>query len=227
MRSSRGWSSAGLLLTVLLVQGACGGGAGEGAAPATGTSGLLELAPGDCAGPAASGSWFRMVQPGGTPDAGPYVENGDSPCPDKTVTTLAPGTDGGLRVGEYQPQPDPPFGDGGASRAAAVIQPATFFAVPFGISTNSTDPQTRRKVPAPTLSTEDGRVRLDLSALSVSWNGQHFNQGAPKPGGKGGASGTLDEATGRYSIDWTSAIVGGPFNGFVGVWHFEGTFRTS
>jgi hypothetical protein len=60
----------------------------------------------------------------------------------------------------------------------------------------------------------------------VSWNGQQFNQGAPKPGGGGQASGTYDKATGRYTLDWTSAIKGGPFDGFIGVWHLEGIYRT-
>jgi hypothetical protein len=168
-----------------------------------------------------------MVQPGGSPGSGPYVANGDSPCTDKALTPLAPGTEGGLRVGGYQPQPDPPFGTGGASLAAAVIKPVSFFAVPFGISTNPTDPQTGRKVPVPSITIVGKKLTADLSAVSVSWNGQHFNQGAPKPGGDGDAVGTYDGATGRYALDWTSVIKGGPFNGFIGVWHFEGAFRAS
>src|SRR5205823_3087518 len=76
-------------------------------------SGMLQLAAGSCTASPPTGSWFRMVQPGGTPDKGPYVDNGDSPCPDKAVTPLSPGTDGGLRVGDYQPQPNPPFAQDG------------------------------------------------------------------------------------------------------------------
>src|SRR5207253_6539781 len=130
-------------------------------------------------------------------------------------------TDGGLRVGDYQPQPNPPFAQDGASRSAAVIQPIAFFAVPFGLSTNPTDPQTGRKVPSPTLKVDGSELTADLSALSVSWNGQYFNQGA------GRATGTIDTGSGRYRLDWTSPIKGGPFNGFTGVWHFEGSFKGS
>ena len=217
------------LVLVAVALAGCGGDdePDESASAGDRRTGVLEVDAGACTGDEPTGSWFRMVQPGGTPEDGPYVDNGDSSCADKTVTPLSPGTDGGLRIGDYQPQPEPPFGDGGASRSAAVIEPAAFFAVPFGISTNATDPQTGRKVPAPTLSVDGDDVRADLSALSVSWNGQHFNQGAPKPGGEGSATGTFDESTGRYTLDWTSLIEGGPFNGFVGVWHFEGMFRTS
>jgi len=108
-----------------------------------------------------------------------------------------------------------------------VIKPAAFFAVPFGISSNPTDPQTGRKVPAPSLTISGSTLRADFSALSVGWNGQFFNQGAPKPGAKGDATGTFDPSTKHYSVDWTSAIKGGPFNGFTGVWHLEGTFRAT
>ena len=217
-----------------LALGACGGGgsasegASEDATNADSPKGVLEVEAGACTGPAPTGSWFRMIQPGGKPGSGPFVTNGDSSCTDKGVTPLSAGTDGGLRVGDYQPQPDPPFGDGGASKSAAVIAPATFFAVPFGMSTNPTDPQTGEKVPAPSVTIDGSKLRANLSAVSVSWNGQHFNQGAPKPGAKTGeATGTFDEATHRYTLEWTSLIKGGPFNGFTGVWHLEGTFRST
>jgi hypothetical protein len=37
-------------------------------------------------------------------------------------------------------------------------------------------------------------------------------------------SGTYNAKTGAYTIDWSSQIIGGPFDGFTGVWHLEGTF---
>lgn len=187
--------------------------------------GLFRFTPGTCDGGTIGGSWFRMVQPGGTVEAGPYVQNGDSTCPDQGVTVLKPGADGGLKAGSYQPQPDPPFTAEGGSAAVSVIEPQGFFAVAFGISTNQTDPQTGKSVPAPRIAANGGTLTGDLSAFSASWNGQHFNQGAPKPGAEGEATGTYDEATKAYTLDWTSLIEGGPFNGFTGVWHFEGTFE--
>lgn len=39
------------------------------------------------------------------------------------------------------------------------------------------------------------------------------------------ATGTYDEKTGRLVLEWTSLIEGGPFGGFTGKWHLEGTFK--
>jgi hypothetical protein len=168
-----------------------------------------------------------MVQPGGTATAGPYVSNPDSTCPDQTTTPLSPGGDGGLRTGVFQAQSEPAFGTDGGSKSGAVITPQAFFAVVFGASTNARDPQTGATLTAPTVTRSGSTLQGDLRAFSVSWNQQHFNQGAPKPGGSAadGAKGTFDEATGAYSLDWTSRIEGGPFNGFTGVWHLEGKFE--
>jgi len=38
-------------------------------------------------------------------------------------------------------------------------------------------------------------------------------------------SGTYDSKTKKFVLEWASQIVGGPFNDFTGVWHFEGTFE--
>lgn len=42
-----------------------------------------------------------------------------------------------------------------------------------------------------------------------------------------GATGTYDPKTGRFVLQWTSLIVGGPFNGFTGLWHLAGVFQPS
>jgi hypothetical protein len=41
------------------------------------------------------------------------------------------------------------------------------------------------------------------------------------------ATGTLDLKTDRFVLQWTSLIVGGPFNGFTGLWHLEGVYQPS
>lgn len=201
------------------------GTAGSGSVPLVG---LFEVAAGGCAAGQPTGSWFRMVTPGGTPAKGPYVANPDSPCKDKQVTTLSAGKDGGLRTGGYQSQPNPAFTAGGSSTATSVLAPVGFFAVGFGVSTNRTDPQTGASTPVPSARRTGSTLTADLSAWSVSWNGQHFNQGAPKPGAGGSsATGTFDATTGAYTLDWSSRIKGGPFNGFTGIWHLSGRFRTT
>lgn len=190
----------------------------SGAAPAQGAAprsdptltGVFALTAGSCSGGgAATGSYFRMSQPGGG-----YISNSSSPCGDKTYTALAPGSDGGLSTAGYQP---------GTSR---ITQPQNFYGSAFTVSTNPTDPQTGDRVPVPSISDTGGSLSGNLSAFSVSWNGNNFNQGAPRPGASGaGPGGTYDSSTGAYTLTWTSTIQGGPFNGFTGEWHLAGTFR--
>lgn len=194
-------------------------------------SGVFKIDPGECAGSAITkGSSFRMIQVNGKLDQGPFVVNGDSACGDKTYTPLLPGADGGLVTNNFQPNPEPPFDSTGNGAAASLTQPQTWFAVKFSLSTNKRDPQTELDVPAPSLTLEGGSLRGDLRAFSAAWNGQFFNQGAPKPDGSlpgntRAPGGTYDSSTKRFKLDWSSQIVGGPFNNFTGVWHLEGVFE--
>ena len=193
--------------------------------------GTFQIEAADCSTADVTGSYFRMVSAGGTPDAGPFLPNGDSTCADPSFTSLAPGTDGGLRTGEYQPQPDPPFDEAGNGLADAIVQPATFFALNFAVSTNETDPQSGDAVPAPKIVvSKKGGLSGKLQAISVAYGGQEFNQGAPKPdgsatGGTSAPTGTYDKKSGAFTIEWTSQISGGSFDGFTGVWHLEGVFE--
>ncbi|MGI8792547.1 MAG: hypothetical protein ACR2H3_05135 [Acidimicrobiales bacterium] len=221
-----------VVVVIALLAGACASSGYDGSGrEASGLSGLLAVAAGECAEAGVSaGSWFRMAQPGGDAASGPFVANGDSTCGDNTWTPMTPGSDAGLRLGEFQPQAEPPFDDGGNALSGAIVAPVKFFAVDFGLATNETDPQTGSATVAPAIANDGGALSGDLSAVAASWNGQHFNQGSPKPGGESGGAtpaltGTYDDATGAYSLDWTSLIKGGPFDGFTGVWHLEGVLR--
>lgn len=250
-----------LLLALTTV--ACGGGDNGGDAASGDREeliGLFRLTPGAVAGSEITGTWFRMLQPGGNKKSGPYMVNADSPADGGQATLLAPGTSGGLRTGGYQSQPVPAFDGGGHSLADAITTPTKFFGVKFSISTNETDLQTKTKVAPPTVFIKDGKLTADLSSWAASWNNQNFNQGAPKPvlstqaqapGQEqaqrawdwvsqkwleaaprstvtgGGATGTYDAETKRFVLEWTSHIEGGPFNGFTGLWHLEGTFEPS
>ncbi|NMD56306.1 MULTISPECIES: hypothetical protein [Tsukamurella] len=154
-----------------------------------------------------SGSYFRMILPSGT-TSGPFLANGNSTNADKTITPLS----GSLTSGSYQGQ---------------VTSARTFFGSDFVTSTKATDPQTGSKTSVPTITRNGSSLSGDLSAFGVAWNGQVFNQGAPKPGG--GLPGKTSRITGSingssYSITWTSQIVGGPFNNFTGLWHLTGTY---
>ena len=137
-----------------------------------------------------TGSYFRMLQPGGTLEAGPFIPNADSACVDTTYSGLTAGTDGGLVTGAYQAAPDPAFDATGNGLADAIFAPVTFFAVAFA---GATDPAEAM----PTLTATDGALTGDLSAFTAYYGDASFNQGAPKPDGSGEAPvGTIDPETG-------------------------------
>lgn len=203
-----------MLVLAVVALAACSSSSGKTTSGSSGSNalvGVFGMNAGACDGATPSGSYFRMVQPDGTPAAGPFVSNPDSTCSDQTITPLHGGGDGGLKTGSFQ---------------TAVIQPQAFFGVPFDVSTNEKDPQTGASVKPPSITHTGNVLQGDLGAIAVSWNQQHFNQGAPKPGGPAsdGPKGTYDEKTHTYTLEWTSRIEGGPFNGFTGMWHLEGTF---
>lgn len=182
--------------------------------------GLFSIDPAVCTdGPVTAGSYFQMVQPGGTPESGPFIPNADSLCTaDPTFSALTPGTEGGLLAGSWQQAPNPAFDAAGNGLAAAIFAPVKFFAVDFA---GATDPN--EAVPA--ILATNGVLTGDLSAFTAYYGAGTFNQGAPKPDGSGQApTGTIDAATGAYTLEWTSLIVGGSFDGFTGVWHLEGIF---
>jgi hypothetical protein len=200
------------------------------AAPAAATRlvGALQLTPGSCAGGKATGTYFRMILPSGGTN-GPYMSNSDSRCSDQSFTPLSPGSDGGLRVGSYQPSSTPRFDSSGDARARRITAPAPFYGTSFATSTTSVDPQTKKAVPAPSLSLSGNSLSADLRSFAVTWNNQDFNQGAPKPDGSTPgntrrATGTYNAATGAFTLNWASQVVGGPFDKFTGSWHFEGRF---
>jgi hypothetical protein len=193
--------------------------------------GTFTVTAGSCSGGSVSGSYFRMILQGGNAN-GPYLSNSDSSCSDQSYTPMSPGTDGGLQTGVYQPQPSPPFDSNGNSLAGRIIAPANFYGVRYGASTQSVDPQTGLTVPPPQITANGSSLSGSLQAVSVSWNNQYFNQGSPKPDGTDPGNttpvaGTYDPSTGDYTLQWTSQVVGGPFNGFSGLWHLTGRFVAS
>jgi hypothetical protein len=191
--------------------------------------GVFKLDPTSCKGGPVTGTYFRMIQPGGGQN-GPWVENNDSACADKSYTDLAPGKEGGLSTMGHQPNPDPAFDATGSGTNDRITQPKGFYGTKFSTSTNPKDPQTGGNAPVPTITNDNGKLSGNLSAFAAAWNGQHFNQGSPKPdnstpGLTSGPSGSYDPGTKHFVLEWTSTIVGGAFNNFTGRWRFEGTFQ--
>ncbi|MFQ6019311.1 MAG: hypothetical protein ACE5KW_00980 [Dehalococcoidia bacterium] len=136
------------------------------------------------------------------------------------------------------------FDETGGCLADRIIQPVAFFGINFSINTgdpDNNDAQTGDPVPAPSITVDaDGNLSGDITAWGACWNKNHFNQGSPKPDGciasgagvqdpncgfTSGPTGTLDADTNEYTLEWSSLIVGGPFDGNTGFWHLEGTFE--
>ena len=227
-------TTLGLLALLALVTVAAGlGAARAGASHRSGgvqsLVGVFKLTKGTFAGGAAHGSYFRMVYPGGTIKSGKFFRNPDSTSSDKTYTLVSPGTAGGLSTAALQPGPKVAFDAKGDSRAGAIIAPAKFNAIAFGLSTLARDPKGGPTIPAPSIQVTNGKLSGQVESVFASWNKLYFNQGSPKPGGAkpgltSAVTGTYDKQTGAFVLTWASAVVGGPFNGFTGYWHLQGTF---
>jgi hypothetical protein len=232
--AARSWVTAALLasatgLTVCVAQVVPA--SASPAAASTSLTGTLYLTAGSCAHGSISGSFIQMILPSGS-ESGPYMSNSDSSCSNQAYTLLAPGSEGGLRFGAYQPLPSPPFDSAGNAQARSISAPAQYEGTAFATSTNPVDPQTHARVPAPSLTVHGDTVSANLSSFSVSWNNQYFNQGSPKPDGSDPgitrpATGTYDASTGAMTLSWTSEVVGGPFDKFTGSWHMVGRFVSS
>jgi hypothetical protein len=194
--------------------------------------GVFRLTAGSCATTTPTGTYFRMIYPGGSLTAGKYFDNPDSTCADKSYTLATPGTAGGLITGKYQPNPVPAFSASGGALANTIVEPQSFAAINFSIATNPKDPETGVAIPPPTIKVKNGKLSGQIQAWSAAWNKLYFNQGSPKPGGTSPGltepvAGTYNARTNAFVLTWASAVVGGPFNGFTGYWHLQGRFTPS
>lgn len=184
-------------------------------------NGTFRLQSGSFSGGKGHGTYFRMIYPGGKK----YFPNPDSKAADKTFILGVAGRDGGLETGVYQSHPNPPFDGKGNARANRIIKPGSFSGIRFSVATLKVDPQTKKSVAATSASVSGTKLTVRIPGYTAEWNGQFFNQGAPKPDGSGSvATGTYNATTKRFVLQWTSPVKGGAFNGFTGLWHFEGTF---
>jgi hypothetical protein len=184
-------------------------------------NGTFRLTAGSYSAGKGHGTYFRMIYPGGKK----YFPNPDSKAKDKTFILGVPGTDGGLATGRFQPGPSPSFDAKGNARANKIIKPGTFTAIRFSVATLKKDPQSKKTAAVTSARVSGSRLTVNVPGYTAEWNGQYFNQGAPKPDGSGSpATGTYNAKTRRFVLTWTSKVSGGAFSGFTGYWHLEGTF---
>jgi hypothetical protein len=82
--------------------------------------------------------------------------------------------------------------------------------------------------PKPVRSTQAKSPGQQEAHEAWDWVSKRWLNSVPKATVTGaGATGTFDPKTGRFVLEWTSYIVGGPFNGFTGLWHLQGVYRPS
>lgn len=82
--------------------------------------------------------------------------------------------------------------------------------------------------PKPVLNTGAKAAGQEEVERTWDWVAQKWLESAPKSTLKGkGATGTYDPDTKAFTLEWTSYIEGGPFNGFTGLWHLEGVYEPS
>lgn len=230
MRTSSGRTAIGIACTVLLFTAAgCGGDddtTTTTAPPVTVADdtfqgdlvGTFAIDPGLCSDFLFLGSAVRFVLPGDSPETGPFIDNPDSPCDDQTFTALVPGSDGGLRTATFQEAPDPAFDEDGNGLASAIIAPVPVAGSLLGAAT---DPD----LTLPSITSTEGILSGDLSALTAYYRGASAPLGAPQPDGSGdGVTGLIHLVRGRFLLEWTSVVEGGPFDGYTAIWHLEGTF---
>ena len=199
-------------------------GAPSQAAGSKALNGTFRLTPGSYADGKPHGTWFRMIISGSAAKKA-YLPNPDSKAKDRSYTLGRPGSDGGLATGRFQPSPDPAFDGKGNAVVSKIIKPQPFTAINFSVATLKKDPQSKQTVAVTSASVSGRRLTLRVPGFTAEWNKQYFNQGAPKPDGTGAAAtGTYNAKTRHFVVTWTSKISGGPFNGYSGFWHLEGTF---
>ena len=165
--------------------------------------GTFALSPGRYSRGKASGTYFRMIFPGGRG----YFRNPDSSARDKSYTLLRAGTAGGLATGRFQPAPRPAFTSSGDARAALIIRPTRFANIKFGLATQARDPQSGRSVPPPRITAVGRRLSGQVHALTAAWNKLYFNQGSPKPGSSRPlVTGSYNPRTRAFTLVWRSRI---------------------
>ena len=96
----------------------------------------------------------------------------------------------------------------------------------WGVTWNNQD--FNQGAPKPVSNTGAKAPGQQTAAKVWDWVAGHYLDAAPAATITGkSATGTYDPKTKAFTLEWTSPIVGGPFNGFTGFWHLEGTFEPS
>ncbi len=217
--------------------------------------GLVTLTPGSAHGSQLSGTWFRMEQIGkpvtyminanSAADGGratllapgtsgglrlggyqsqptpAFAPNGNSLAGAITKPTKFFGVDFSISTNPIDPQ-----------TKTAVAPPTAYVKdgkltvdlSSWGVTWNNQ--VFNQGAPKPVTSTGAKAIGQEKAEKVWDWVAGKYLEKAPAATITGqDATGTYDPKTGRFVLEWTSLIVGGPFNQFTGLWHLEGVFK--
>jgi hypothetical protein len=194
-------------------------------------AGLFTLTAGACttADARPTGSYLIVISAA----ANKAVKNPKSGCANHDYTLLKPGTDGGLAVGRFQPQPSPAFDAKRDSTAVRIFAPVDFGPFAVGFATTPRDEQDAPggapAYPVPAATVSGTTLNVDLRSLVVTYAGppsstckSSFGLGCWELGSKS-ASGNYDATTRHFVIDWFAGQSFTPKGDSVEV-HLEGSF---
>jgi hypothetical protein len=161
------------------------------------------------------------------------VANPAGGCANRYYTPLSAGTEKGIEVGQFQEDPTPTFDAHGNSLADAVIKPASFLGVHFGMATNPDDVQDAPSGPVaftpPTATVQGTKLTIDLRSLNITYGGAPGSSCENDAGygcwnlGSKVATGSYDSKSHQYEVQW---FVGETFTplGDSMIIRFKGTF---
>jgi len=197
--------------------------------------GTFRISAGRCHGKdrPPSGSYLVVA----AASSGQDVANPEGGCDNPAYTPLAPGTDGGVVTGTFQPNPVPTFGPDRNSHAARIVAPVSFQGFKLGMATTAADAQHGPGGPAtmtaPSATIDGhGHLHLDLRSLDISYGGAPASTCAQSLAGgcwdlgSGAVTGTYDAATGAFTAEWFVGESFTPLGDSLRV-YLEGTFVPS
>jgi hypothetical protein len=197
-------------------------------------AGTFRLDAGRCAlaNAAPTGSYLVVLNAGG----GKSVTNPGGGCVNPNYTPLTPGRDGGVVLGDFQPNAQPTFDEQRNSLSDRIINPVAFGPYKLGMATDAHDEQNAPGgTPAfrpPSAERQGRQLHADLRSITITYGGPAGTTCSTAVGvgcwnlGSRSAVGTYDPATKHFAVEWQLGETFTPAGDSLIV-HLEGTFIPS
>jgi hypothetical protein len=179
-----------------------------------------------------TGSYLVVLNAGG----GKSVTNPGGGCVNPNYTPLTPGRDGGVVLGDFQPNAQPTFDEQRNSLSDRIINPVAFGPYKLGMATDAHDEQNAPggtpAFPPPSAERQGRQLHADLRSITITYGGPAgttcstaFGVGCWNLGSRS-AVGTYDPATKHFAVEWQLGETFAPAGDSLIV-HLEGTFIPS